>query len=119
MIPSMVSRTCLATLVAWWGLMVLHDPWSAARAQEVTKPVAAKPEGESQAGETAEEEKSAAELAGMRKKAKALGEAMEAQKIARKSGQIISIGCRGCDSDRSRGGAGERDSVIVRSFALG
>jgi predicted nucleic acid-binding Zn-ribbon protein len=48
----------------------------------VSKPVAAKPEGESQAGETAEEEKSAAELAGMRKKAKALGEALEAQKIA-------------------------------------
>jgi hypothetical protein len=44
----------------------------------VSKPVAAKPEGESQAGETAEEEKSAAELAGMRKKAKALGEALEA-----------------------------------------
>ena len=55
MIPSMVSRICLATLVAWWGLMVLHDPWSAAQAQEVTKPVAAKPEGESRAGETAEE----------------------------------------------------------------
>ena len=55
MIPSIVSRTCLATLVAWWGLMVLHAPWSAARAQEVTKPVAAKPEGESQAGETAVE----------------------------------------------------------------
>ena len=50
MIPSLVSRICLTTLVAWWGLMSLHAPWSAAQVQEASKPVAANAEGESHAG---------------------------------------------------------------------
>ena len=73
-------RICLAILVAWWSLMILHEPWSAAQAQEVTKPVAANAKAESQAGEIDEDKKLAAELAGLREKLKTAGEALEAKK---------------------------------------
>jgi moderate conductance mechanosensitive channel len=82
MIPSRVSRLCLATLVAWWGLIVLRDPGSAAQVQEVTKPVAANAKGESQAGEIDAEQKLAAELAGLRGQVKAVAEALESKKEA-------------------------------------
>jgi small-conductance mechanosensitive channel len=80
MIPSLVSRICLTTLVAWWGLMSLHAPWSAAQVQEAVKPAAATAEGESHAGDGDEEKKSAADLTGSREKVKALGEAFDAKK---------------------------------------
>jgi small-conductance mechanosensitive channel len=80
MVPSMVSRICLGILVAWWSLLILHEPWSAAQVQEVTKPVAANAKAESQAGEIDEDKKLAAELAGLREKLKTVGEALEAMK---------------------------------------
>src|SRR5215475_439923 len=80
MMPSMVSRLCLTILVAWGSLMILHESWSAAQVQEVTKPVAADAKVESQAGEIDAEKKLAAELAGLREKLKAVGEALEAKK---------------------------------------
>jgi predicted nucleic acid-binding Zn-ribbon protein len=80
MVPSMVSRICLAVLVAWWSLMILHEPWSAAQVQEVTKPVAANAKAEGQAGEIDAEKKLAAELAGLREKLKTVAEALEAKK---------------------------------------
>ncbi len=79
MIPSIMCRICLATLVAWWSLMVLHEPWSAAQAQEGTKPAAANAKAESQTGEIDAEQKLVAELAGLREKLKAAGEALEAK----------------------------------------
>jgi small conductance mechanosensitive channel len=80
MIPSVVSRICLATLVAWWGLVSLYPLWSAAQVQEATKPAAEKPEGVSPAAEGDEEKKSAVELADLREQVKALGEAFAAKK---------------------------------------
>jgi moderate conductance mechanosensitive channel len=80
MLLSMVSRIGLVTLVAWGGLISLHVPWSTAQVQELAKPAAAKPAGESHAAEGDEEKKSAAELTGLREKVKALGEAFEAKK---------------------------------------
>jgi hypothetical protein len=82
MIPSMVGHISLATLVAWWGLIVLLEPWSAAQVQEVTKPAAANANAESQAGEIDAETKPAAEPAGLREQVKALGEALESKKKA-------------------------------------
>ena len=55
MISSMMCRICLATLVAWWSLMLSTSLWSAAPAQEVGKPVAANTKTESQAGEVDED----------------------------------------------------------------
>jgi len=59
--------------------MVLHEPWSAGQAQEVSKPVAANANAESQTGEIDEEQKLVAELAALREKLKASGEALEAK----------------------------------------
>src|SRR5262245_43441333 len=82
MIPSTVGRICLATLVAWWGVIALLGSWSAAQVQEVTKPVAANAKAESPAEEIDEEKKLAAELAGLRAQVKAVGEALESKKKA-------------------------------------
>ena len=80
MISSMMSRFCLVTLVAWWGFMFLHTPWSAAQLQEVNTPTDAKPEGGVTAREGDEEKKSAAELIGLKEKVEALAQAFEAKK---------------------------------------
>jgi moderate conductance mechanosensitive channel len=82
MVPSMAFRICVATLVVWWGFAALYEPWSAAQVREVTKPVPANAEAEGQAGEVAAEKKLAAELAGLRDKAKKAGEALEAEKTS-------------------------------------
>ena len=66
MVPSMVSRICLPVPVAWWSLMILHEPWSAAQVQEVTEPVAANAKAEGQAGEIDVEKNLATDLAGLR-----------------------------------------------------
>jgi small-conductance mechanosensitive channel len=80
MIQSLVSHLCLATLVAWWGLVMLHAPWSVAQAVEATKPEAAKSEGGSYVEESDEEKKAAAELIGLREKVKAVAQALETTK---------------------------------------
>jgi small-conductance mechanosensitive channel len=82
MIPSTVGRICMATLVAWWGVIGLRGPWSAAQVQEGTKPIAANANAESPGGELDEEKKSAMELAGLREQVKALGEALESKQKA-------------------------------------
>jgi hypothetical protein len=61
MVPSLASRICVATLLVWWSFTVLHEPWSAAQVQEVTKPAPANAEAESQAGEIDVGKKLAAE----------------------------------------------------------
>jgi hypothetical protein len=52
----MISRLCLATLLAWWGLVMLHASWSVAQVVEATKPAAAKSDGEGHVGEIDEEQ---------------------------------------------------------------
>jgi small conductance mechanosensitive channel len=71
-----------ATLVVWWSFTLLHDPWSATQAQEVSQPVPVQVNAESQAGEIDAEKKLAAEVARLREQLKKAAEALEARKKA-------------------------------------
>src|SRR5262245_22717801 len=82
MMPSRMFQIGFATLAVWWGLIGLQTSWSAAQVQEGIKPAQAGPEAESQAGETDAAKRAAEELVGLRQRAKALSEALEAKKQA-------------------------------------
>jgi small conductance mechanosensitive channel len=82
MMPSKMFQIGLATLAVWWGLTGLHAPCGAAQGQQASKLAQAKLVEESQAGEADAAKRAAEEILGLRQKAKALSEGLEAKRKA-------------------------------------